>query len=456
MADNYLITGYWGEPHVTAENDRGFNAAVFGAGKFVLSVGEMFRAEYIGNNTVRMYDGKLLDGGALAGISAGKYIDFLIPEAGQGMNRNDLIIFEYSQDSSTLVESGVFRVLSGTETSGTAVDPVLHEEDLLSDEATLDQMALLRVSVSGAVISDPEIVFTTKYAGERIVDIEHGGTNANTIPKARKHLGIVTTVRNLLDNSNFANPVAQADLNGKHGTVSYAVDRWVAHNLTVAQQADSLKATPTSTYAYIKQKVQVTPGETYTCAAKFSSAGVGAIRIYNEDMTTQYVQAARISMVGIATFTVPADVSVISVVLYPNQTNVASGLVYWAALYEGEYTADNLPLYQPKGYSVELLECQRYYYCAPGYVAWVGYKSTTLYGFITLPVRMRIAPTVTASAIEVRGAGEVGDGAATATISTTGYGTYGNSIRLTLSASGVANYQPAVIITLKLEVSADL
>lgn len=361
MADNYLITGYWGEPHVTAENDRGFNAAVFGAGKFVLSVGEMFRAEYIGNNTVRMYDGKLLDGGALAGIPAGKYIDFLIPEAGQGMNRNDLIIFEYSQDASTLVESGVFRVLSGTETSGTAVDPVLHEEDLLSDEATLDQMALLRVPVSGAVISNPEIVFTTKYAGERIVDIEHGGTNANTIPKARKHLGIVTTVRNLLDNSNFANPVAQAGLNGKHGTVSYAVDRWVAHNLTVAQQADSLKATPTTTYAYIKQKVQVTPGKTYTCAAKFSSAGVGTIRIYNEDMTTQYVQAARINMVGIVTFTVPSDVSVISVVLYPNQTNVASGLVYWAALYEGEYTVETLPEYQPKGYGAELAECLCYF-----------------------------------------------------------------------------------------------
>ena len=168
MTNNYLITGYWGETHVTAENDRGFNAAVFGAGRFVLPVGEMFRAEYIGNNTVRVYDGKLLDGGALAGIPAGKYIDFLIPEAGQGMNRNDLIIFEYSQDASTLIESGVFKVVSGVETSGTAADPVLYEEDILSDEATLDQMALFRVPVSGAVISAPEIMFNTKFPGERI------------------------------------------------------------------------------------------------------------------------------------------------------------------------------------------------------------------------------------------------------------------------------------------------
>ena len=59
MDRNYLITGYWGEPHVTAENDRGVNAGIFGVGKFVLNVGKKFKAEYIGNNTVRMYDGTL-------------------------------------------------------------------------------------------------------------------------------------------------------------------------------------------------------------------------------------------------------------------------------------------------------------------------------------------------------------------------------------------------------------
>ncbi len=159
MAENYLITGYWGVPHVTAENDRGINAAIFGAGRFVLPVGEQFRAEYIGNNTVRIYDGKLIDNGAAAGIPAGEYVDLVIPEAGQGMKRNDLIIFQYSQDTSTLIESGVFTVLSGEETSGTAIDPALSQQDILTNEATLDQMALWRVSVSGTVISAPVQLF---------------------------------------------------------------------------------------------------------------------------------------------------------------------------------------------------------------------------------------------------------------------------------------------------------
>ena len=159
MSENYLITGYWGEPHVTAENDRGFNAAIFGAGRFVLPVGEQFRAEYIGNNTVRVYDGKLIDNGAVAGIPAGQYIDLLIPETGQGMKRNDLIVFQYSKDASTLVESGTFVVVNGVETSETAADPELTQEDILSDTATFDQMPLWRVTVAGVVISDPVQMF---------------------------------------------------------------------------------------------------------------------------------------------------------------------------------------------------------------------------------------------------------------------------------------------------------
>ena len=164
MSDNYLITGYWGEPHVTAENDRGINAAMFGTGRFVLPVGEQFRAVYIGNNTIRMYDGKLMDNGAAAGIPVGEYVDLLIANAGQGMKRNDLIVFQYSQDASTLVESGKFVVIQGEETSGAASDPELTQEDLLSGTATIDQMALWRVSVSGATIAAPTRVAEVEWA----------------------------------------------------------------------------------------------------------------------------------------------------------------------------------------------------------------------------------------------------------------------------------------------------
>lgn len=218
MAENYLITGYWGEPHVTSENDRGINAAIFGAGRFVLPVGEQFRAEYIGNNTVRMYDGKLLNNGAAAGIPAGEYIDLLIPEAGQGKKRNDLIIFQYSQDRSTLIEKGVFIVLSGEETSGTATDPALSQQDILTNEATLDQMALWRVSVSGTVISAPvqlfEVSKNIKNAGVPVVEATSGDGVAYsaTAPGVTElYAGLEVTI---VPNRESATTAITLDING--------------------------------------------------------------------------------------------------------------------------------------------------------------------------------------------------------------------------------------------------
>lgn len=180
MANNYLITGYWGEPHVTAENDRGLNVAISGSGRFVLPVGEQFKAEYIGNNTIRMYDGKLMNNGAAAGIPAGEFVDLLVAETEQGMKRNDLIVFQYSQDASTLIESGTFVVVQGEETSGTASDPELTNEDLLTNTATFDQMALWRVHVEGTIISDPvQLFMVAKNLPEYAEMIDNAQTAAN-------------------------------------------------------------------------------------------------------------------------------------------------------------------------------------------------------------------------------------------------------------------------------------
>lgn len=169
MSDNYLITGYHGAPHFTAENDRGIQAGIGGAGRYVLPVGSKFSAEYIGNNTIRIHDGKLFDNGAAAGIPVGEYVDIYIPNAGQGMNRNDLIVFQYSKDTSTLVETGSFVLVQGTESSGTASDPTLTKNDLLSGSAEKDQMELYRISVSGAAIASPVQLFTVAKSMQDMV-----------------------------------------------------------------------------------------------------------------------------------------------------------------------------------------------------------------------------------------------------------------------------------------------
>ena len=266
MANNYLITGYWGTPHVTAENDRGIHAAIFGAGRFVLPVGERFRAEYIGNNTIRMYDGKLLDNGAAAGIPAGEYVDLTIVNSSQGMKRNDLIIFQYRQDASTLIETGIFTVLQGTETSGTPSDPQLVQSDLLSGSAASDQVALWRVPVTGATIGAPVQMFVT---AENIVNHKHTKSEISDFPSSMPASDVKAWAKASTKPAYTASEVGAAPTTHTH-TVSQITDlpEWVK------------QPEPPSTDVDTSGLVQKS-GDTMTGALSFSTAEVGKQTLKN-------------------------------------------------------------------------------------------------------------------------------------------------------------------------------
>lgn len=88
---------------------------------------------------------------------------------------------------------------------------------------------------------------------------------------------------------------------------------------------------------------------------------------------------------------------VVNVHISPDtESTGTAAVVRWAALYEGEYTAETLPPYVPKGYAAELAECLRYYRKIKGDTqTFTGYSSGGWsYAFIPLQA-MRIAPTVT-------------------------------------------------------------
>jgi hypothetical protein len=379
---NYLITGYWGEPHVTAENDRGFNAAVFGPGRFVLPVGEKLRAEYIGNNTIRLYDGKLLDGGALAGIPAGTYIDLLIPEAGQGMKRNDLIVFQYRKDASTLVESGDFVVVRGTETSGTPEDPALSQQDILSGSATADQMVLYRVPINGATIGSPVQMFTV------------AGTLA----------GAAAVPRNLLDNSNFTNPINQrrSPTNSYRG-LGYSIDRWIVPSDTAALTIGTdfiLIQSDSSNVEMFTQRLEpgtLKQGEKYTAVIWLNDGTVlagsgtcasGAVNLTdaNRDVYAQISPGSTYDSFRLC---------------------VAAGKfarIKHCALYEGEFSPESVSLYNYKSYACEFHECCRYFYRIPhlGAYAYPGYVTSANNARCTilLPIEMRKQPTFSVSTME--------------------------------------------------------
>ena len=170
--------------------------------------------------------------------------------------------------------------------------------------------------------------------------------------------------RNLLDNSDFTNLVAQEGIGGNHGSIAYAADRWILDSGTVSYSA-GVGLTLNGT---IRQKLEYPPtGETST----FVGMASGTASISYAD--------------GAVTIT------------------SSGGVLKWAALYGGVYSATAMPEYQPKGYGAELAECQRYYinlnpnnFMYDTVAFGIGWAVQNEVDFIVnLPVTMRKTPSFT-------------------------------------------------------------
>lgn len=163
-------------------------------------------------------------------------------------------------------------------------------------------------------------------------------------------------VRNLLDNSNFANPINQRGKAVYESGFGMAIDRWyLGHSavssggkasLTVYKGGISIQNTTgeAQSYTYIQTRVakeEVTGGKAYTFAYKRN----GEIVLLN--LPPEYV-TNDIEQYGFLPLTV-------------ENKNINEANIEWAALYEGIYTAETLPPYMPKEYAVEMAECKRYY-----------------------------------------------------------------------------------------------
>lgn len=187
--------------------------------------------------------------------------------------------------------------------------------------------------------------------------------------------------RNLLDNSDFRNPVNQRGETSYTGA-GYTIDRWyaiIAENNVTVNNGDSVTIN-----GFIRQKVTVPDGR-YTIATKTTD---GAVHIRQVELS------------GNAITHIAGDESLYAV--YEGDCyaiGINSGNYLWAALYEGEYTANNLPPYRPKGYATELAECRRYYvdFGDAIYRSFVQMDSPYSALNIQFPTEMRIIPTASYS-----------------------------------------------------------
>lgn len=181
-----LVTGYWGQNHVTAEQEADLNAGIFGSGFYVLPVGEKMRAEAVTSNQVRIFDGIFLGYGRQASIEEGGYENVTIENGTAGLLRNDMIVVKYNKDEESGIESVAFDVLKG-QTGPTAQDPVPNNQDIRAG-AFESEMPLYRVKLNGLAIEAIEPLFMVpKSIPELMQDIsdledENGALNSALAP----------------------------------------------------------------------------------------------------------------------------------------------------------------------------------------------------------------------------------------------------------------------------------
>ena len=285
---------------------------------------------------------------------------------------------------------------------------------------------------------------------------------------------------NLLDNSDFRNPVNQRGLANytKTADTGYTVDRWIKRGdtntpLTVSDGCVSLTRTSDTAYTAIKQELDpdryTHAGKTVTAVVKVQSVSGSAVLRITGGNASAYdsgvYASVDISSAGIFTVsttfpkTLQYHMCGVTVALMSKGATIN---LEWVALYEGEYTTSTIPEYQPKGYAAELLECMRYFirFGKTAQNNHIGYAqaatANVANAVIAIPVPMRIYnPTViVGGTLSLRtGAVDIN-----VTSESTNSASSGPFIYMTLNATGLTsggNY--AVRLTFgTLDLSADL
>ena len=189
-------------------------------------------------------------------------------------------------------------------------------------------------------------------------DVQDVGVINGNMEIIDKEIGKRTRAHNLLDNSDFTDPVNQEDETSYTGQGLYTIDRWKQeyNGSTVTVGDNGLTVAPgASVQGWISQYYAkpLKAGAIVTAYIKLANGTENVFAITLNESTI-YLQGNGY-IVGIST-------EKFDLVVNAGDPSVTFEKV---ALYEGEYNSDTVPTYQPKGYSAELTACllwRRYIY----------------------------------------------------------------------------------------------
>ena len=155
-----LVTGFQGKNHVTAEQIADFNRGIFGNAA-ILPVGSRLAVENQTANRITVKDGVAVFDGREVYIGYGKNEAVNLTSGTQGMKRNDIVVVEYKKENESGVESVALKVISGTPSSATPVDPAVNDVDIRTG-TTRSEKPFCRVRLNGTAIEGIDMLVEVK------------------------------------------------------------------------------------------------------------------------------------------------------------------------------------------------------------------------------------------------------------------------------------------------------
>jgi hypothetical protein len=258
--------------------------------------------------------------------------------------------------------------------------------------------------------------------------------------------------RNLLDNSDFRNPVKTAGLNGYHGTTIYACDRWKTTTADANLTSEGLFIKSGNGVQQVLASKYVGKTLTLACGNSLGEICCASAVVTETDGTHKWIlnKSTKHAWIGV----LQNDQGTLTACVRQDKDNVEYP-IEWAALYEGAYTAATLPEYRSKGYGAELAECQRYYQKLSSTNYSLGYKVSgdeRIMIPLSIPTMRIINPSITGSVDAFSQQGWQGAKAPTTCQKVTaGYMTY-----LPIVSGFTFNSGSCFIVRGTIEISADL
>lgn len=149
-----IVTGYTGEPHVTAQQDRYINQSFLGTGNCVLPIGNQLACTIVDATHVSIADGGVSIQGCVGIMDAGETETLVIHSGQTGYNRTDYVVARYDKWSNG-TETVCLMVKEGTPSAGTPSAPDYVTGSIEEGDDTVDA-PLWKINVEGLTIASVE------------------------------------------------------------------------------------------------------------------------------------------------------------------------------------------------------------------------------------------------------------------------------------------------------------